>query len=101
MPVIQLKTVNLQAKPVGMSDKSLSIRAMKKRVFTEDQWAMLNTQPDYDLRERIDRGDLIISLLYRPEMNITKLKADEVSSNLRFQQDAIQKIIDFRGNNHG
>lgn len=93
--VIGLKTLDLNAVTAPMLDTRL--RPHRKRVFTEDEWNFLNTRPTAELQARVACGDTLIKLLYRPEMlNMTQRQADALSSNLRFQQDAIREIIKAR-----
>lgn len=98
MPVINLRTLDLRGKVSGPALVDGAVRALKKRVFTEDEWNFLNTRSTADLQHRIRQGDIIIRMLYRPEMmNMSQARADEISSNLRFQQDEIREIIKKRG----
>lgn len=98
--IVGLNTLDLRARAArpGPDVVDVAVRAHKKRVFTEDEWNFLNTCPTLDLQHRIRQGDLLIGLLSRPEMlNMTADRANEISSNLRFQQDAIGDIIKHRG----
>lgn len=91
--IVGLNTLKLQ------STINTVIRPHKKRVFTEDEWNFLNRQTTEDLKWRISQGDLIINLLKRPEMlNMTPAQAAMISSNLKFQQEAIREIIRSRQN---
>lgn len=86
--------------------KSVSIagnkRATKKRVFTEDEYNFLKTRSIDDLKARIGRGYQLIGLMYNPAMlNMTQKQADAITSNLRYQIDEIQKIINNRSVYHG
>ncbi len=91
MPV--LKTLGLR----GMTFTDTRLRANSKRVFSEAEWEFLHTLPTRDLESRIAQGDLLINLLNRPDMiNMNGKEAEAVSSNLRFQQDAIRQIISSR-----
>ena len=93
--VIGLKTIDVRAKTMPVV--SAPQRAFKQRIFTEDEWNYLNTLPTRELRQRVEFGNLIIRLLYQPEMlNMTPRQADALSSNLRYQQDAIREIIKSR-----
>ena len=97
--VVGLKTLDVKAQALkpGQDFTSAAIRAWKKRVFTEDEWNFLNTLPTAELRNRIQTGHALIGILHRPEMmNMTPQLAAMVSSNLYFQIEAIQKIIDAR-----
>lgn len=94
--IIGLKTLDLRSSLPKLIDTPL--KASKKRVFTEDEWEFLNTRPTKELWFRIRRGDFLIRLLHSPEMlNMTPAQASMISSNLRFQQDAIMEIIKSRG----
>ena len=97
--VVGLKTLKLhsQAISTGPAFMNTPARAKKRRVFTEDEWRYLNTRPTMELSQRIAYGQQLIGLLYRPEMlNMTPQKAAMISSNLRYQIEAIQQIIDSR-----
>lgn len=97
--VIGLNTLKLSGTAV-MASKVVSVPypASKKRVFTDEQWQFLNTLSNQELFGRIGQGYHLIGLLYRPEMlNMNGPKADMVSSNLRFQIDAIWTILEARG----
>lgn len=100
--VVGLHTLNLRGQVAGFGTGPVlldtAVRAYKKRVFTDEQWAFLQQQSTADLQYRIGQGDLLIGLLSRPEMmNMVKGEADRIASNLRFQQDAIRQIIRARG----
>jgi hypothetical protein len=93
--IIGLNTLSLRATSPTLLDTPQ--RALKRRVFTEDEWNFLNTRPTKELHYRIYKGDLLIDLLNRPEMmNMASQKAAEITSNLRYQQDAIREIIESR-----
>lgn len=93
--VIGLSTLSIKATSPTLLDTPQ--RALKRRVFTEEEWGYLNSRPTVELYYRISQGDLLIRLLYRPEMlNMSQAKADMISSNLRYQQDAIREIIKSR-----
>lgn len=90
MPTVKMKTLSLAAKVVSTPQ-----RAMQKRVFTDDQWMMLQGETIETLKKRIANGHFLIGLLYRPEMlNMTGPMADFVSSNLRYQIDEINRLIE-------
>lgn len=93
--VVGLKTLDMRAQVPGF--KSVPQRPHKKRVFTEDEWSFLNGLPTQELYWRIGQGRRLIGLLYRPEMlNMTRREADRISSNLRYQIEAIESIITAR-----
>lgn len=93
--VVSLKTISLNTTMPTFMDTPQ--RAIKRRVFTEDEWRYLNTRSTKELLWRIRYGDTMIKLLYRPELiNMTAKEADMLSSNLRYQQDAIREIIKTR-----
>lgn len=95
MPVVLLKTIDLRGSAPKVVDTP--IRSFKRRVFTEDQWKFLNTLSTKDLRKRWTRGGQLIGLLEHPAMmNMTQAQADMISSNLRYQRDAIMEIIEGR-----
>ena len=72
-------------------------RPQHKNVFTDEKWAKLNAMPTRSLRLRIRKGHYLIRNLHSPEkLNMTKGEAAKISSNLRFQIDEIQRIIDRR-----
>ena len=86
--VIKLKTLTFHG------SVSAPIRPVKKRVFTEDEWRFLNTLETVDLLGRIEQGAHLLRLLYNPRMlNMTQKEAAKISSNLRYQMDAIWSII--------
>lgn len=90
--IVNLNTLDLRGITPSLVDTR--VRALKKRVFTDDQIRYLNSLSTKELLHRIIMGDVLISLLYHPEMlNMTQEKADMISSNLRFQQDFIREII--------
>ena len=90
---IALKTLDVRG-AVALASSNVPIRALKKRVFTDDEWAFLNTCTDEDLRGRIGKGNMLIGILHRPEMmNMVPAESARISSNLRFQQDAIRDIL--------
>lgn len=94
--IVSLQTLDLRGITPAIVDTPL--RALKKRVFTEDEITYLNSRPTIELYHRIRMGDNLIKLLYRPEMlNMTQSRADAISSNLRYQQDFIKEIIKARG----
>lgn len=98
--VIGLRTLTLRGRAVSTGPVLVdtAVRAFKRRVFTDEQWAYLNQQSTADLEHRIQQGNLLIGMLSRPEMmNMVKGEADRISSNLRYQQDAIRQIISSRG----
>ncbi len=102
--IIGLKTLKLQSdvQRTGMDAISTAIRAHKKRVFTENEWEFLNSLPDNELVWRIEKGDMLIGLLHRPEMmNMNPKEANKISSNLKYQQDAIRSILTNRSKNDG
>ena len=91
--IVGLKTLDMRSNVAQMS-RNTPIRALKKRVFTDDEWAFLNTCTDDDLRGRIQKGNMLIGILYRPEMmNMVPGEAARISSNLKYQQDAIRGIL--------
>lgn len=93
--VIGLNTLSLRATSPTLLDTPQ--RALKRRVFTEDEWNFLNSLPTAELYYRIGKGDQLIHLLSRPEMmNMDSQKAAMITSNLRYQQDAIREIIESR-----
>ena len=93
---VGLNTLFLRGK-VPQAGKNVPIRAVMKRVFTDDEWTFLNTCTDEDLRRRIGKGYMFINILYRPEMlNMAPAESARISSNLRFQQDAIRDILKSR-----
>lgn len=95
--IVGLKTLNIKSNLSSFT--SNQIRPIKKRVFTEDEINFLNTRAVNDLETRIQRGNMIISLLYNPSMlNMTQSQADMISSNLRYQIDTIREIIRSRQN---
>ena len=99
--VIGLKTLDMQM-TTGPRLVDTAIRADKKRVFTEDEWKKLNKMSTAILKQKILTGDFLINILSRPEMmNMTPQQANMISSNLKFQQDAIREIIDSRSDEHG
>lgn len=90
--VVGLKTLSMRSNLSSFT--SNQIRPIKKRVFTEDEINFLKTRTVNDLETRIQRGNMIINLLYNPSMlNMTHEQADMISSNLRYQIDAIREII--------
>lgn len=96
--VIGLRTLELVS--TTPSFVSTPQRADKKRVFTEDEWKYLNSLPTEELEHRIAYGNTLICMMYRPELlNMTSKQADALSSNLRYQQDAIRSIIAHRKEN--
>jgi hypothetical protein len=93
--IIGLRTLEL----VAVSPKFVDTpeRAFKRRVFTDDEWRYLNSRPTAELHARIALGSRLISLMYRPELlNMDQRQAAQLSSNLRYQQDAIREIIKAR-----
>lgn len=99
--VIGLKTIAMRGAAV-QPVTSTPARPLKRRVFTDAQWSYLYTLSTDELKRRISQGLVLIGLLYRPEMlNMTQPQADMISSNLRYQIDAIQAIIDTRGSHDG
>jgi hypothetical protein len=101
--VVGLQTLTLRGQVMAVGSRppvlvDTAVRAYKKRVFTDEQWAYLNTRSTVDLQHRIRQGFLLIWLLRRPEMmNMVKGEADRVSSNLCYQIEAICQIIKSRG----
>ena len=94
--VVGLNTLFLSG-AVPQASRNMPIRPMQKRVFTDDQWVFLQTRTDEDLRARIDKGNMLIAILHRPEMmNMVPKEANRISSNLRYQQDAIRSILKSR-----
>lgn len=92
--IVGLKTLDIRAKLPTLDTPE---RAIKKRVFTENEWSYLNSRSTAELHHRVRMGDHLIELLYRPEMlNMTQTQAHVISSNLRYQQDAIREIIKAR-----
>lgn len=90
--VIGLHTVELVSTTPSFT--STPKRADKMRVFTDDEWIYLNTLSIAELENRIRLGNNLIDMLYRPELlNMTSKQADALTSNLRYQQDAIRAII--------
>ena len=89
--VVGLSTLKIRSEIV-----SIPRTARGSKVFSDESWHKLNQMSTEELKSRIKKGNLIIGLMYRPEMSHTKAEADKVSSNLRYQQDAIQKIIEGR-----
>jgi hypothetical protein len=88
MPVIKLQTMSMR------SVVDTPHRPHKKRVFTDDEYNFLCSLPVSDLRVRIAGGRQVISLLARPDMlNMTPAQANAIASNLRYQIDEINKII--------
>lgn len=93
MPVVRLQTVDLSSSVV-----SAGKRPHKKRVFTEDEWKFLHTRDNADLLRRIGQGHRLIKMLGNPAMlNMTQASAAYYQSNLRFQIDAIWRILESRG----
>lgn len=91
--IVGLKTLDMRSNVAQMS-RNTPIRALKKRVFTDDEWAFLNTCTDEDLRGRIQKGNMLIGILHRPEMmNMVPGESARISSNLRYQQEEIRSII--------
>lgn len=94
--VIGLKTLDIRGAS-GMNHISTPVRPSKKRVFTENEYQELLRCSTKELRGRLAKGNFAIWLLHRPEMlNMTPVIANMVSSNVHFQMDEIQKIIDSR-----
>lgn len=95
--VIGLKTLRIHGHRVSLQSSSTPIQPAKRRVFTEDEWNFLNSLPSSDLARRIRQGEFLIRLLHSPQMmNTTQKEADRLSSNLKYQIEAIQSIIDGR-----
>ena len=93
--IVSLKTLELVSTTPKFTDTPQ--RAFKKRVFTEDQWRYLNTRATEELEKRIELGNLWITLIYLPSnLNVNQAEAHALSSNIRFQQDAIREIIESR-----
>jgi hypothetical protein len=93
--IIGLKTIELTATMPKFIDTPE--RAFKKRVFTEDEWRFLNTRPTAELEARLKLGEVWIALIYLPNnLNVNQAEAHALSSNIRFQQDAIREIIESR-----
>lgn len=97
--VVGLNTLFLHGS-VPLAVNNSPKRPFMKHVFTEDEWSFLNTRSNKDLIKRIAKGDLLISLLHRPEMmNMVPNEASRISSNLLYQQDAIRSILKSRVSN--
>jgi hypothetical protein len=93
---VGLQTLDIRG-TVALKSQHTAIRANKKRVFTDDEWAFLNSRTDEDLMGRVKQGDNLIALLHSPQMmNIVPGEAPRVASNLRYQQDAILSILKSR-----
>jgi len=91
--VVGLSTLRMNSSVPGFV--STEIRPLKKRVFTEDEINYLNTRSINDLRRRIETGRQLIGLLHRPDMlNMTQAHAAAISSNLKYQIETIQAIVD-------
>ncbi len=92
--IVGLRSLELRSVPASMGNTYSAIRPIKKRTFTEDEYKFLCSLSIEELLERITQGDTLIALLNRPEMmNMTPASANQISSNLKFQQDEIRKII--------
>jgi len=91
--IVGLRTLDMVGS-TALATQSTQLRPIKKRVFTDEEWRFLNTLTDEDLLGRIGQGDQLIELLHNPAMmNMVPKEAGKVSSNLRFQQDAIRSIL--------
>lgn len=92
------QTVGLKTLIIKESITSFPHRPQKKRVFTDEEWAFLNSRTNEDLYGRIEQGNRLIELLGSPQiLNMVKGEANYLSSNLRYQQDAIGSILIGRG----
>lgn len=89
--IIGLNTLALRGNVPGMGHTDVAIRAHKKRVFTEAEYQSLLKQSVAELRNRIIKGDILIA---DTVSKIGDKLAAPIVSNLKFQQDEIQKIID-------
>lgn len=95
--IVGLKTLDMRGSS-GMNHVSTAVRPNMKRVFTEAEYQMLLQCSTENLRQRLAKGHMVIGLLHRPDMlNMTPKMANEISSNVHFQMDEIQKIINSRG----
>lgn len=98
MPVVGLKSLKLNSQ----RGVDVAQRAHKKRVFTEDEYNFLQTLSIGELKNRQNLGRNLIAILYNPAaMNMTPKQAAAVSSNLKFQIDAIQNIINAKELSNG
>lgn len=94
--IIRLKTLDLQAAI------STPRPAYKRRVFSDQEWQYLNNLPTIELIRRVGWGQYLINLLHNPAiLNITPAEGDKLSSNLKYQIEAINHIIKERTENHG
>jgi|SRR3972149_10717238 len=96
--VIGLKAQNVRGEILGaravMPWQDTATGSRDKRVFTEEEWAHLHRQTTDDLLKRIGHGKFLIQMLHSPQIiNVTPKEADRLTSNLRYQIDAIWEII--------
>lgn len=100
--VIGLKTLSIRSQVAQMKHTDTRLRPFKKRVFTDDEWVFLHTLTDEDLHGRIQRGRMLTTMLENYEwMNMTRKQAKTITSNLHFQMEAIQCILDERSKANG
>jgi len=88
--VIGLRTLRLVS-----SVPSIPRTVKGVQVFDEAAWHKLNQMSTKELKSRIHKGD-ILKAVTSTDMGSTKEQAGTISSNIKYQQDAIQKIIDAR-----
>ncbi len=99
--IVGLQTLKVRGVAVGPSRQIISTptRGRQKRVFSDSDWLKLNRMPTQELKNRIQKGDDIILMMTstgEPSMTVNIL-----ASNIKFQQDEIQRIIDYRSKNDG